>query len=170
MEYTSSEANKLLKKLNSDYQTVKYCENNSKTFLAATGEDPESLRPAYDYKKTQAELKDLARKIRTVKHAINLFNVTTVVDGFDMTIDELLVMLPQLNSRVNTLDAMRTTIPKVRESSYGSGTNATIDYRYINYDIDEVAADYNEAYELLSKAQIALDILNNTVKFEINID
>ena len=67
MKYTSSEANKLLKKLNADYQTLLALENQSRTFLAATGEDVESVRPAYDYAKTQADLKALAKKIAKAK-------------------------------------------------------------------------------------------------------
>ncbi len=168
MKYTSSEANKLLKKLNADYQTLLSLEAQSRTFLAATGEDIESVRPAYDYAKTQADLKALAKKIRQVRHAISLFNVTTTVPGFDMTVDELLVYLPQLSERVNTLDGMRTKLPKERERTYGSGTMATIDYRYVNYDLDVVNADYDEAYALLAKAQTALDRLNNTSAIEID--
>ena len=169
MKYTSSEANKLLRKLNSDYQTLIAKERESKVFLAATGEDPESVRPKYDYAKVQEELRSLAKKIRTVKHAINVFNTTTIVDGFDMTIDEMLIALPQLNERVNTLNSMRTTLPKTRERTYGTGTNATIDYRYVNYDIDTVALDYETVYGLLSKAQTALDLVNNTAVMEIEL-
>ena len=64
---------------------------------------------------------------------------------------------------------MRTTLPKTRERTYGTGTNATIDYRYVNYDIDTVAADYETVYGLLSKAQTALDLVNNTAMMEIEL-
>ena len=37
MEYTSAEANKLLKKLNDTYQALLYEEEQSSTFLAAMG-------------------------------------------------------------------------------------------------------------------------------------
>lgn len=169
MQYTSSEANKLLKKLNSDYQTLLCFERDSRTFLAATGEDPETVRPAYDYKKTCADIDEISRQIRVIKHALNVFNATTVVEGFGMTIDEMLVMLPQLSERVRVLDSMRSTLPKLRERTYGSGTNATIDYRYTNYDTAEAAADYERYYALLSKAQTALDLVNNTVRMEIDL-
>lgn len=169
MKFTSSEANKLLKKLNSDYNSLIFAENQSRSFLAATGEDIESVRPAYDYEKTQEDLKALAKKIRTLKHAINVFNTTAVVEGMDMTIDELLVWLPQLTERVNTLNVMRSVLPKARERSYGSGTNATIDYRYVNYDLAKVNEDYEAAYQLLTRAQTALDTTNNSVKFEVDI-
>lgn len=169
MKYTSAEANKLLRKLNSDYNNLIYTEREGCTFLAATGEDIEAVRPAYDYAKTKAELDALAKKIRTVKHALNVFNTTTVVEGFDMTIDEMLVFLPQLSGRVDILNVMGRSLPKMREKTYGSGTNGTIDYRYVNYDLGVVANDYNEAYELLSRAQTALDTVNNTVQFDIDL-
>ena len=139
------------------------------TFLAATGEDIESVRPEYDYVKAKKEIEDLSAKIRTVKHAINVFNTTTLVPEFNMTIDEMLVFLPQLSERVNILNLMRNTIPKVRERSYGQGTNATIDYRYINYNLETVKKDFEEKNALLAKAQTALDLINNTEKFEIEI-
>ena len=169
MKYTSSEANKLLRKLNSDLDTLFHIENQSKTFLAATGEDPESVRPEFNYEQTQEEIKELQRKIRTVKHAINMFNTNTIVPGFDMTIDEMLVYLPQMHYRVLTLDEMRNMIPKVRERTYGSGSNATIDYRYINFDREKVKKDYEKAIEEYNRAQLVLDSINNSETFEIDI-
>ena len=49
MKYTSAQANKLLKKLNDEYDLLLAEEAESSTFLAAMGEDPESVRPEYDY-------------------------------------------------------------------------------------------------------------------------
>ena len=169
MKYTSSEANKLLKKLNSDLDTLLNIESQSKSFLAATGEDPESVRPEFNYEQTQLDIKELQRKIRTVKHAINMFNTTTMVPGFDMTIDEMLVYLPQMHYRVIILDQMRNMLPKVRERTYGSGSNATIDYRYINFDRDKVKEDYEKAIEEQNRAQLVLDSINNSETFEIDI-
>jgi len=169
MMYSSAEANKLLKKLNADYQLVISNEFQSKTFLAASGEDVESVRPVYDYEKTQSELKELSEKIRKIKHAINVFNINTVVEEMGMTVDELLVYLPQLSSRVNTLAEMRMTLPKTRERTFGSGTNTTIDYRYANYDIEKAAQDYEKYYDQLTKAQTALDRVNSISAIEIEL-
>lgn len=169
MKYTSSEANKLLKKLNSDYSSLIYLENHSKSFLAATGEDPETVRPEYDYESTQVEIENLARKIRTVKHAINKFNTNTIVPGFDMTIDEMLVYMPQLSGRVDVLGLMRRMLPKEREKTYGQGVNTTIDYRYINFDLGKVKEDYEKLSKELARAQTALDTVNNNEYFEIDI-
>ena len=129
MNYTSAEANKLLKKLNEE--GVKFL---STDFRAAMGEDVASGRPAYDYAETQARLAALEEKIRRLKHAINCFNTTHFVDDFDMTIDEMLVYIPQLTRRKNKLLEMKSRLPKERvEEQYGRPSNI-IDYRYANDD------------------------------------
>ena len=55
MKYTSAQANKLLKKLNDEYDLLLAEEAESSTFLAAMGEDPESVRPEYDYTRRAKE-------------------------------------------------------------------------------------------------------------------
>ena len=153
MNYTSAQANKLLKKLNDEYTALLDKETRSRDFRAAMGEDVESVRPAYDYAETQTRLAALETKIRKLKHAINIFNATQTVDGFDMTIDELL--------------AMKSRLPKERvEEQYGRQSNI-IDYTYANYDIAAVEADYEKAADELSRAQLALDAVNQRETFEL---
>ena len=77
MNYTSAEANKLLKKLNDEYTALLDKETRSRDFRAAMGEDVASVRPAYDYVETQARLAALEEKIRRLKHAINCFTSST---------------------------------------------------------------------------------------------
>ena len=115
-------------------------------------------------------LDELESKVREVKHIINQFNVSTVVPGFDMTIDQMLVYIPQLTARKQKLQDMKKRLPKAREnaSPYGR-SNPIVDYRYTNYDADAVAKDYEVISELLSKAQIALDLVNNTETMEIDV-
>lgn len=115
MRYTSSEANKLLRRLTEERDALLVKELKSSTFLAAMGEDVDSVRPDYDYAQTQKELEELDRKIRMVKHAINGFNVSHEVQGFDMTIDQMLVYIPQLTSKKKKLSNMKSRLPKQRE-------------------------------------------------------
>lgn len=123
----------------------------------------EQCRLKYDYEKVQKKLASLEEKIRRVKHAINVFNSTTMVPGFDMTIDEMLVYMPQIQKQLNKLDKMRNMQPRIRKNVY----SGIIDYLYANYDIEKVEDDYQETSRLLSKAQLALDKLNSTATFEI---
>ena len=157
MKYTSAQANKLLKKLNDEYSALLDKEQRSRDFRAAMGEDIESVRPAYDYAKTQARLEELEGAIRRLKHAINRFNTTQVVDGFGITIDEMLVYIPQLTKRKSKLLEMKSRLPKERvEEQYGRQSNI-IDYTYTNYDLAAVEADYEKTSDELSRAQLALD-------------
>lgn len=126
MKYTSAQANKLLKKLNDEYSALLDKEQRSRDFRAAMGEDVESVRPAYDYAETQARLAELEGKIRALKHAINCFNMTHFVDGFEMTIDEMLVYIPQLTRRKNKLLEMKSRLPKERiEEQYGRSSQTS---------------------------------------------
>ncbi len=167
MKYTSAEANKLLRQLNDDYNALLAKEDSVKEFVAAVGEDIEGVRPEYDYEAVQAQLDDYEEKIRKVKHAINVFNTTHIVSGFDMTIDAMLVYIPQLNRRRSKLIMMKSALPKQREA-FNHGSNI-IDYRYANYDIEKAEADYKAVSDLLSRAQLALDMVNSTETMEIDI-
>ena len=165
MKCTSAEAAKYLRKLNEDYASLLSREEVRRDFLVSLGEDPESVRPPYDFRETQDALDEMEQKIRRVKHAINLFNTTHTVPGFDLTIDEMLVLIPQLTKRKNKLAEMKEKLPKTREQTYSK--NNIVDYRYINYDSDEAASEYEKAAEQLSRAQTALDTVNNTETLEI---
>ena len=166
MKYTSAQANKLLKKLNDEYSALLDKEQRSRDFRAAMGEDIESVRPAYDYAKTQARLEELEGTIRRLKHAINRFNTTQVVDGFGITIDEMLVYIPQLTKRKSKLLEMKSRLPKERvEEQYGRQSNI-IDYTYTKYDLGAVEADYEKTADELSRAQLALDTVNQRDSFE----
>ena len=166
MKYTSAEANKLLKKLNDEYAALLDREKRSREFRAAMGEDLESVRPAYHSGEMQQRLAAQEQTIRRLKHAINRFNVTHQVDGFDMTIDEMRVYIPQLTKRKEKLREMRAKLPKERiEEQYGRQSNI-IDYAYTNYDLAEVEADYAKATDELTHAQLALDAVNQRETFE----
>ncbi|MDO4961346.1 MAG: hypothetical protein Q4E57_05780 [Eubacteriales bacterium] len=169
MKYTSAEAAKLLRKLNEEQSALKDRENKSSQFIAAIEEDIESVRPAYDYEGTQNRLAELERQVRTVKHAINSFNLTTAVPGFDMTIDQMLIYIPQLNERKRKLTEMAACLPKERANASGYGARTIVEYRYANYDIAKVSADLEKVTDELSRAQTALDVVNNSSTIEIDL-
>ena len=167
MKHNSAQAAKLLSKLQQVFDSLAILEANAKTFLASVGEDVESVRPEYDYKATKKELDALSLKIRKVKHAINVFNTTTVVPEFGITIDELLVYIPQLSAKKAKLRGMADTLPKARENNYGKSN--IIDYRIVNYDIKQVKKDLDVVTDELAKAQLALDTINHSLEFDIDI-
>ena len=169
MQYTSAQAAKILRRLNEEHIALLNMEQQSKDFLASVGEDPESVRPDYDYAATQAKLAELEEKIRRVKHAISVFNTTTLVPEFGMTVDQLLVYIPQLSQRKIKYSEMMSKLPKARETGAAYTRGNIIDYRYANYDISAAEKDYSEAADTLGRAQTALDVVNNTLTMEIDL-
>ena len=168
-QVTSAMAAKYLKKLNERYDSMLKKESKAARFTASLQENIEEIRPEYSYADTQRELRTLEEKIRVVRHAINLFNLTQTVPDFDMTIDQILVYIPQLTAKKRKYDSMRGRLPKERNSSIMRNASI-IEYDYCNYDIAEAEADYNAVSDELARAQNALDIVNSTVMFEVDID
>lgn len=164
---TSAEANKLLSKLNEQRETMLEQESDLAWFLCASTEKPEDNRPDYDMEQYHAQINALEDRIRTVKHAINVFNTTHKVPGFDMTIDEILVYIPQLNEKKRSLRFMAQALKKQRQTI---SNTPVIDYRYANFDPEKAKEEYSRVSDLLSKAQLALDHVNNTEKMDIDID
>ena len=153
MKLTSAEANKMIRALKDQYRLLFSQEENVVSFIAATTENVEEVRPSYSYEETAAKYDEIERKIRKIKHALNVFNATTKVDGFDMTIDEMLVFLPK---------------PE-KSRAENTGRTNIIEYEYLNYDLEKVRQDYDALMDRKSRALSALDVLNNTVQFEVEL-
>ena len=164
---TSAQAAKELRKLNDQHDALLARENKSREFVAAIQEDVEKIRPEYDYAGIQDELDRMERRIRALKHAINTFNLSQEVPGFGMTIDQMLVYIPQLTARKKKLDYMRKKLPRERENTGYSRSSNIVEYNYANYDIAAVEADYVKTVDELSAVQNALDQVNSTVLFEV---
>lgn len=170
MKMTSAQAAKELRKLNDQHDALYEMEVKAREFTAAIQEDIESVRPKYDYEEIQRNLTLLEESIRKLKHAINTFNLSQDVPGFDMTIDQMLVYIPQLTARKKKLNHMRKRLPKERENGGGYGRSSNIvEYNYANYDIKRVGEDYDATADELAKAQNALDSVNTTVEFEVEL-
>lgn len=169
MKHTSAEAAKLLRKLNETHAGIRSREEQSSTFVAAVQENLEDARPAYNYGDVQKELESLEAQIRKVKHAINQFNVSTEVPGTGMTIDEVLVYIPQLSERKRKLTMMAQKLPKERLNSSAFGGKAIVEYSYANYDIEAASADLLRVTDELAKVQTALDVVNNSETLELDL-
>ena len=113
MKYTitSSEASKLLRKINEEKNIALDNEHQSCIFNASIQEDIESVRPEYSYEETQQFIENCDRKIRILKHAINCFNTTQTVGDTGMTIDQVLVYIPQLTEEKTDFLICRVVYP-----------------------------------------------------------
>ena len=164
MELTSAQAAKKLRKLNEQLKYLLDLEQASADFVASVDENLEDARPEYDYEATQKKIAETETKIRALKHAVNVFNATHKIPGFDMTVDEMLVYIPQLTKRKEKLTRMSARLPKERmDGRYGANV---VEYRYANYDTGKALQDAEAVMEELFAAQNALDHFNSTETFE----
>jgi len=168
MTMTVAAAGKLLKKWNEEHLSLLADEEKRCRFIVSIDENVESVRPAYDYAEAQEKIAEIETKIRKLKHAVNIFNTTNKVDGFDMTVDEVLVLIPQLTARKTKLARMKSYLPKERHDDRYSNRN-TVEYDYINYDAEAAQEDYTQADEMLSRLQMALDGVNSTRTVEVEL-
>ena len=83
MKITSAGANKLLRKLEDDKRFLLSQEASASTYVVTEG--AEAVIPDYDYRKTAQALEQVEAQVRRIKHALNVFNSTTVLDGLDIT-------------------------------------------------------------------------------------
>ena len=93
MKLTSAGANKMIKAWNEDLEgLLKKEEAESRTTY---GINEEPLPANYDFARMQQQMDALNQKIAVLRHAVNVFNTTTVLEGFGFTIDEALVRMAQ---------------------------------------------------------------------------
>lgn len=87
-----------------------------------------------------------------------------------LTIDALLLRMAQLNVRRGKLYGMRTKLPKERLTSTATwaSMNKVPEYRYLNYDVEQVKNDYDMVNRKLISLQLVLDKFNQTHEFEID--
>ncbi len=169
MKMTSALAQKMIRQLSEEKEFWRQKEEENSSYVAAEGEEP--VIPAYDYVEVNGKIAEIDRKVRTIKHAINVSNTTAKLDvqGQEMTVDEVLVEMAQLNARRNLYDRLRKREPKEREEmSYSRiSRNQVPEYRYVNYDISLAQADFDAVTERIMLMQLALDKHNQTEEFEV---
>ena len=85
-----------------------------------------------------------------------------------MTVDEVLVYIPQLSERKRKLTGMASFLPKERVSK-GYQATKIIEYTYTNYEIEKAAKDLADVTDELAKVQTALDVVNNREQMDIDI-
>lgn len=172
MKLTSAQAHKLLKKLEEDKNLI--IENEirnricSSTIEKSTNKVIFSNKTEYSFSETEKELQKVISDIVKLRHAINVVNTTVEIatEYGNMTVDQILVMLPQLNDRQWKLKHMMSVMPK-ESRLIGSTDNIQVDV--INYSIDDVKEAYAAISKKITDLQLALDKHNQTYEFEIEI-
>lgn len=169
VKITSAEANKYLKQLQEKKALLVKDSAKKSSFVAAIEENVENVRPEYSFEDREREIAETDYKIVQLKHAINVFNTTHIVNaaGAEHTIDQVLVLMPMLNERKKRYATMAGAMQKERvEAGYGR-TSQHIEYKYANYDIEDAKTKYQRISDLINACQLALDKVNTTEAMEV---
>lgn len=162
---TSDGAKKLLDTLEKEKQKIYTEISDLATYIVATTENEEELRPEFDLEQCIKDLDLIDEKVLAIRHARNIFNTSTELPC-GLTIDEALVKLAQLNNRSSKYSTWASRQPKKRNVSYNS---QTIEYIYTNYDIPAARERDKALTEEIHKLQEELNFINSTRGFEINL-
>lgn len=158
-------ANKMVKSLNADLEKLIKEEENNHKYSYTPGETDYEI-PSYNLKEVSAKMDTINQKIIKLKHAINVFNTSTVVDGFGFTVDEALVRLAILNKRRNTLSEMRSMPEISRNISYRQSEPEIVKP---NFSLAEAEEMYQKVNMEVIALQQALNRTNLLKTFEIDI-
>ncbi len=167
VEFTSASANKYLRRLQDEKDRLLRSEQEVSTFVLAEGETAEP--PAYDYGAVRERVAQLDAEARAIRHALHRFNMRTTLPDQGITIDEALILLAQLSGRKDRLNALASRQPKERLSDRYLGGSGQIEYRYANYDPAQAEADYRAVSDEISALQLALDLVNQTEVFSVDL-
>lgn len=156
MKKCNTEIMKDIKKLEEIKENLRANESQNCTVTYLQKETP--IDTGYDYKKTSEELKKCDQEIRRLKTILANVNATVIVEGFDMTINEALIYLAQLNEDLKRLNNLITINPLSRRSSY----DGVPEFTKITFNREEVKNDYETVRNLIPNLQMAIDRTNLT--------
>ena len=151
--------------LKEELKDLEEYEKKSSSFFVNLGQDKESLRPSYDFEETQKRYLELTQEIIKLKHTLNIFNTSTIVPDFNMTVDQMLCYLPQLRERKQTLKKLKDQPISGRSSGIFEGI---VRYEYCNYSVQKATEDYKKIADEYAKAHTALDLINVTGEIEVD--
>lgn len=169
MKLTSAMASKMIKALNEENQTLIHKRRHESTTSYVQDEIP--LESDYDFNSLHEQIVANNKKIAKIRHAVNLFNTTTVLEGFEdydgsgLTIDKALIIMPMLSSAKDAYSKMKDANDISRRVDY----KGNVEFTKLNYLTSDVATAYQKVTELLTAIQLSLDKANLTVEFEVDI-
>ena len=161
MKMCHSEVIKYIKELESKKRVLLRQESNDCTY--SYQDEVSKIVPNYDYKKTRKAVDALDTKIRKLRHALAVANCSVIVEEFDVTLGEALVMLAQYQNKCELLSEMSSRQQISQRSSYSGKMEITC----CNYDVEKVVKEYEELRLLIGRLQVAIDRANLTNFVEV---
>ncbi len=117
----------------------------------------EPLVSTYSYEENREAIRKLREREEAIHRALSLFNLTTKVPGFDLTVSEGLLRLGQLRNEIDVLATLASRHQIRKVGSYGCSR-----YQKCCYDVAKAKEDLAAMREERTSLQVAIDRLNLT--------
>ena len=157
MKKCHTEIMKTIKRLEEEKDSWTIHEKNNCRITYMVDEEP--IIPNYDYEETSKQLVWYDDEIRRLKGLLAYANSTVIVEGFDMTINQAIIYLAQLNERLKRYDYLITFQKLTRKTV---GFDGKVEYTKIIYDQEDAGRKLEEVKTEIIQLQMAIDRTNLT--------
>ena len=161
MKVCNAEAMKRIKELEEEKEMLVRVEDTRCTVSYKEGE--KKVVGTYNYKVTRERIEQIETEIRRIRFAIAKANCEVVVDDFNITIAEALVLLAQLRGEYQRLARLAGRPQLSRRLTM----NGILEFTECLYDVEQAEAEQKELGRKISKLQVAIDRANLTNVIEI---
>ena len=162
MKICHSEVIKKIKELEEKKSTLLAQERSRRVYSYVDASA--KIIPNYNYKKTHARVDELDINIRRLRHLLAVANVSVIIEEFNVTLGEALVMLAQMQSKCSVLEGLAGAQQITQRVTY----NGKMEILECNYDVEKALADYESLRNEIGRLQVAIDRanLNNYIEIE----
>ena len=164
MKISNYEAIKFIKQLTSEKQEL--INNELRNCSVSYSADEDVPVVDYNFEHTRKAIADIDEKVGKLKYALAKNNTTILLPEFNITIGEGLVKMAQLQEELKQIS--RLAAADNHNATYNAATG-TMRYTDTTYDVEIAKAKKKEVYELIVKLQAAIDKMNITYEFEIDM-
>lgn len=161
MKICHMEAMKIVKEL--EQQKINLISDEDTRCAVSYKEGEEKVAMKYNYDETRAKIKEIDDKVRLIKSRLAKSNCSVIVDGFDVTIGEALVLLAQMQNEIQQLEYLAEKEQLTRRITY----NGVVEYTECNYDVEKVKAELQAMRTKVGKLQVAIDRANLVTEIDV---
>ncbi|MBP3422156.1 MAG: hypothetical protein J6K86_00155 [Clostridia bacterium] len=161
MKVCIAEAMKLIKDLEEEKERLVYSESRRCTVSYKEGE--EKVLPDYDYQETRTRIAEIDCEVRRIKYIISKANCEVMLDGFDVSICEGLILLAQYRKECDRLARLAARDQKTRRIT----PNGVLEYTECLYDVKTAEKAQKDLNTTIGKLQVAIDRANLVSEIEL---
>ena len=154
MKVCHTEVMKLIKELEEQKSILLSKEDESCTVSFKEGE--EKITNGYNYAETRQKINEIDARIRFLRSVLAKANCTVLVDKFNVTIGEALVMLAQLQNQRAHLESLARN----KQLSRRITMNGVLEFTECLYSTEQAQSDAKALRQTIAELQMCIDRAN----------